>query len=55
LWILDEPLAALDQASAAQVGEIMAAHCSRGGMLVLTTHQDPVMPGARQLQLGAPC
>ncbi|MGW8391885.1 cytochrome c biogenesis heme-transporting ATPase CcmA [Pseudoduganella sp. HUAS MS19] len=55
LWILDEPLAALDQASAAQVGQVMQAHCARGGMLVLTTHQDPALPGVRSLQLGATC
>jgi len=55
LWILDEPLAALDQATAAQVGGILQAHCERGGMLVLTTHQDPALPGARRLQLGAEC
>jgi heme exporter protein A len=55
LWILDEPLAALDQAAAAQVGTILQAHCASGGMLVLTTHQAPDLPGARQLLLGAAC
>jgi heme exporter protein A len=55
LWILDEPLAALDQATAAQVSDLLQAHCARGGMLVLTTHQDPGLPGARQLRLGAAC
>ncbi len=55
LWILDEPLAALDQAAAAQVGSILQAHCARGGLLVLTTHQAPDLPGARCLQLGAAC
>lgn len=55
LWILDEPLAALDQSTAAHVGAILRAHCARGGMLVLTTHQDPALPGARHLQLGAAC
>lgn len=55
LWILDEPLAALDQEAAAQVTSILQAHRARGGMLVLTTHQDPALPEARCLQLGAPC
>lgn len=55
LWILDEPLAALDQAAAAQVGRMLQAHCARGGMLVLTTHQEPALPDVRQLQLGAAC
>ena len=55
LWILDEPIASLDQAAAAQVSAILQAHCARGGMLVLTTHQAPDLPGVRPLQLGAPC
>jgi heme exporter protein A len=55
LWILDEPLAALDQDSSAQVSQLLQAHCARGGMLVLTTHQDPALPRARQMQLGASC
>ncbi|XLZ71925.1 cytochrome c biogenesis heme-transporting ATPase CcmA [Massilia sp. SR12] len=55
LWILDEPIATLDQAAAAQVGQILQAHCARGGMLVLTTHQEPDLPGVRALHLGAPC
>lgn len=55
LWILDEPLAALDQDSAAHVSAILQAHCARGGMLVLTTHQDPSLAGVRHLQLGAAC
>ena len=53
LWILDEPLAALDQASASHISQVLQAHCARGGMLVLTTHQDPALPDARKLQLGA--
>jgi heme exporter protein A len=55
LWILDEPLAALDQAAAALLSQVLQAHCARGGMLVLTTHQEPALPDVRQLQLGAAC
>lgn len=55
LWILDEPLAALDQAAAAQVGAILQAQCARGGMVVLTTHQDPALQGLRHVQLGPAC
>lgn len=40
LWLLDEPFAALDDAGVAQLSELCAAHLARGGMLVLTTHQD---------------
>jgi heme exporter protein A len=38
LWILDEPFTALDKQGVAQLEEHLAAHCERGGMVVLTTH-----------------
>lgn len=40
LWLLDEPLAALDDEAVAQVTELAAAHLAAGGMLVLTSHQE---------------
>jgi heme exporter protein A len=40
LWILDEPLAALDAAAVEQVRSLANGHLARGGMVVLTTHQD---------------
>lgn len=39
LWILDEPLAALDVQAVALVEEMLAAHLASGGLAVLTTHQ----------------
>ena len=39
LWILDEPLAALDVQAVALVEEMLAAHLAGGGLAVLTTHQ----------------
>lgn len=39
LWILDEPLAALDVIGVALVEKMLAAHLMRGGMAVVTTHQ----------------
>jgi heme exporter protein A len=39
LWILDEPLAALDVQAVALVEEVLAAHLAEGGLAVLTTHQ----------------
>ena len=40
LWILDEPFAALD-AAGIDLGQSLAGeHLARGGMVVLTTHQD---------------
>ena len=40
LWILDEPLAALDTAAVERVQSLVGEHLSRGGMVVLTTHQE---------------
>jgi heme exporter protein A len=40
LWILDEPFAALDAGAIERVQSVAQAHLARGGMVVLTTHQD---------------
>lgn len=40
LWLLDEPFAALDNASIAVVANRIGEHLATGGMVVLTTHQD---------------
>jgi heme exporter protein A len=39
LWLLDEPLAALDMAGKGLVGEAVAAHCATGGIVVAATHE----------------
>jgi len=39
LWILDEPLTALDVGAVALIQELIAAHLARQGMVVFTTHQ----------------
>jgi heme exporter protein A len=43
LWILDEPFTALDMEAAALLENRLQSHLARGGMIVLTTHQRPVM------------
>jgi heme exporter protein A len=40
LWILDEPFSALDTASVTTMMEILSGHLGRGGLAVLTSHQD---------------
>lgn len=40
LWILDEPLAALDVAAVRLMQHLLEQHLGRGGMVVITTHQD---------------
>lgn len=52
LWVLDEPLTALDKSAVALVEALLAEHLARGGMAVLTTHHDLGVPG-RHLELGA--
>lgn len=40
LWVLDEPLTALDAAAVALVHAQIAAHLARGGVVVMTSHQE---------------
>lgn len=46
LWILDEPLTALDIAAVGLIKEILEHNLSKGGMVVMTTHQEIVMTAA---------
>ncbi len=39
LWILDEPLAALDVSAVELIEELIGEHLSNSGMVVFTTHQ----------------
>ena len=40
LWILDEPLSALDVSSVTLMTELLVEHLARGGMIVMTSHQE---------------
>lgn len=51
LWLLDEPTTALDRATVATVEHLLAEHRARGGMVVLSTHTDVSLPGAKVLQM----
>ncbi|VBB68685.1 ABC transporter involved in cytochrome c biogenesis, ATPase component CcmA [invertebrate metagenome] len=51
LWLLDEPATALDQDSITALGNIIAAHRARGGMVILSTHMIVDLPQARQLDM----
>jgi heme exporter protein A len=50
LWLLDEPLAPLDLASRALLGEIMAAHLGGGGLILAAVH-DPLPLAARTMDI----
>jgi len=53
LWLLDEPLAALDADGRNFAAELIAAHCAAGGLAVLATHE-PFELECRRLSLVAP-
>ncbi len=40
LWILDEPFTALDVSSVLLVNDLILAQLARGGMVILTSHQE---------------
>jgi heme exporter protein A len=45
LWVLDEPFTALDAAAVVLVRRHLAAQLNRGGVVVLTSHQDVDLAG----------
>lgn len=51
LWILDEPLAALDVGAVALIQQIIAEHLAREGMVIFTTHQPLIVDGIDVLNL----
>jgi heme exporter protein A len=51
LWLLDEPLAALDYAGKALVTAMIAEHCADGGIAIVATHEALDLDCA-QLRLG---
>lgn len=53
LWILDEPLTALDVGAVGLMQELIGEHLAGGGMVIYTTHQPLDVPGVvtRRLSL----
>ncbi len=45
LWILDEPLTALDVTAVSLIQELLAEHLAGEGMVIFTTHQPLIVPG----------
>lgn len=52
LWLLDEPLSALDAAGRSLVAELVIRHCADGGVAVAATHEPLGVP-CRRLVLGS--
>lgn len=51
LWVLDEPLAALDVAAVALIETLIAEHLARQGMVIFTTHQPLQVAGMEMRNL----
>ena len=51
LWILDEPLTALDVGAVALIQELVAEHLARQGMVIFTTHQPLQVAGVEMRNL----
>jgi heme exporter protein A len=53
LWLLDEPLVALDRSARARLHDCCAEHRARGGLIVAASHE-PFLEDAKMLDLGLP-
>jgi heme exporter protein A len=53
LWILDEPLTALDDAGQALFTDVLGRHLDRGGLALVATHHDIAAGRSREMRLGA--
>ena len=53
VWLLDEPLNALDAAAQQALRDVLRQHLAAGGLALASTHVDLGLPGARRLELGA--
>jgi len=51
LWLLDEPLNALDKPAQDAFRAAVGTHLAGGGLAIVATHADLAMPGGRTLQL----
>jgi heme exporter protein A len=51
LWILDEPFAALDAEAIEAVRTVIEEHLGRGGMALLTTHQEVAIAAAAKQRI----
>jgi heme exporter protein A len=52
LWLLDEPLNALDSPSQAALRAVLDGHLAAGGLVIAATHAPIRVTGARVLELG---
>ncbi|MEM9620995.1 MAG: heme ABC exporter ATP-binding protein CcmA [Pseudomonadota bacterium] len=53
VWLLDEPVTALDSAAQTLLLEMLQSHCAADGIVVCATHTPLDLPGKQSLQLSA--
>lgn len=53
LWILDEPLTAIDQPGIELVEQLFHEHRRAGGAIIFSSHQQLALPGMKHLALAA--
>ena len=52
IWLLDEPMAALDAGSQTMLSQLMQAHLAAGGAILAATHGPLGLDGVRELRIG---
>ena len=53
LWILDEPLTAIDRGGVDLIEQLFRAHLDTGGAIIFSSHQQLALPGVKYLELAA--
>jgi len=51
LWVLDEPLTALDRDFVTEFEEVLEKHLDNKGMLIVTTHRELVLPATQMKRI----
>ncbi len=54
LWLLDEPGTALDHDGTELLRHALTDHCRNGGIAVIASHDSPIHPGAKVLEINNP-
>jgi len=52
LWLLDEPQTALDRFAVENLNDAISEHRAGGGMVVISSHGEDTLAGARKIDLG---
>lgn len=51
IWILDEPFTAIDKQGVSQLEALISQQSAKGGVVILTSHQDLTLPQLRMVNL----